>query len=184
MKSEKEKMLAGEPYLALDKELAADRLRARELLKQLNIDHYLITKESALVLRKLLPNSHKSLYVEPPFHCDYGFNIFCEERVYFNVNCVVLDVAKVSIGRYTLFGPGVHIYTATHPMNAAERKILQSAKPVSIGENCWIGGGAIILPGVTIGDNSVVAAGAVVNRDVPANSLAAGNPAVVKKSVT
>lgn len=174
-------MLAGLSYKAMDPELVKERLQTKNLLKKLNTEFYVAGRESQQLLKELLPNTHKSIYVEPPFFCDYGYNIYCEERVYFNINCIVLDVAKVSIGKHTLVGPGVHIYTATHPLNAQERKFTESGKPVRIGNNCWIGGGAIILPGVEIGDNCVIAAGAVVNRNIPSNSLAAGNPARVKK---
>ena len=182
MKTEKEKMLSGDAYKATDLQLTQERLHARRLLKKLNVDCFVFDKNAALVLRELLPNAHKSLYIEPPFHCDYGYNIHCGERVYFNVNCVVLDVMKVTIGSYVMFGPGVQIYTATHPLSSGERRKAEGAKPVKIGDDCWIGGGAIILPGVTIGNKCVIGAGAVVTRDVPDNSLAAGNPArVIRK---
>ena len=183
MKSEKQKMLAGESYNPLDPELVADRRRAKILLKRFNIDHYVFDQQAAIVLHELMPDAHRSLYIETPFHCDYGYNIHCGPRVYFNTNCVILDVCRVSIGGGTLFGPAVHIYTATHPLSAAARKTSESGKPVIIGSNCWIGGGAIILPGVTIGDNCVIGAGSVVNRDIPPNSLAAGNPAKVKRQL-
>jgi maltose O-acetyltransferase len=172
-------MLSGEPYQAVDPELTKERLRAKQLLKKLNVDNYTFGKEAALVLKELLPNAHKTLYIEPPFHCDYGYNIHCGERVYFNVNCVVLDVMKVTIGSHVMFGPAVQIYTATHPLSAAERRSKEGGKPVSIGNDCWIGGGAIILPGMKIGNGCVIGAGAVVTKDVPDHSLAAGNPAKV-----
>ena len=182
MKSEKEKMLAGELYSPLSKELAEDRLRAKKLLHRLNVTEYVMGEKTALILKELIPNAPKDLYIEPPFHCDYGFNIFCGNRVYFNVNCVVLDVAKVTIGSHVFIGPGTHIYTATHPLDSKMRRKNALAKPVSIGDDCWIGGGVIICPGVTIGNGCVIGAGAVVTRNVPDNSLAQGNPArVVKK---
>src|SRR4249919_1814412 len=130
MKTEKQKMLSGEPYQAIDPELTEERLRAKKLLKKLNTDLYFFGKEAALLLKELMPNAHKTLYIEPPFHCDYGYNIHCGERVYFNVNCVVLDVMKVTIGNHVMFGPGVQIYTATHPLSSLERKTRESAKPV------------------------------------------------------
>lgn len=175
-------MLSGESYRPMDPELVSERRRAKQLLRRFNIDHFVFDREAALVLQELLPNTHRSLYIESPFHCDYGYNIHCGERVYFNTNCVILDVCRVTIGSGTMFGPAVQIYTATHPLSAEERKTSESGKPVTIGNHCWIGGGAIILPGVTIGDNCVIGAGSVVTKDVPANSLAVGNPArVIKK---
>lgn len=182
MKTEKEKMLDGELYSPVSKELFEERTRAKKLLHRLNVTEYLMTAESSRILKELMPNASKDLYIEPPFHCDYGYNIHCGSRVYFNVNCVVLDVAKVTIGSNVLFGPGVQIYTATHPLDIKTRKIRALARPVTIGSDCWIGGGAIICPGVNIGNGAVIGAGAVVTRDVPENSLALGNPArVVKK---
>lgn len=164
MKTEKEKMLSGEHYIASDEELVRERLRAKELLRSFNI-------------KKLIPNGHPSLYIEAPFHCDYGYNIYCGENVYFNVNCVVLDVAKVSIGSNVFIGPTVHIYTATHPKDHVLRRTVEGSKPVTIGDDCWIGGGAIILPGVTIGNRCVVGAGSVVTKSIPDDSVVAGNPA-------
>ena len=182
MSTEKEKMLAGEFYSPVSKELAEERLHAKKLLHRLNVTEYLMTSNAAGILRELLPNAPKDLYIEPPFHCDYGYNIHCGNRVYFNVNCVVLDVMKITIGSNVLIGPGVHIYSATHPTDIKTRSRYALGKGVSIGNDCWIGGGAIICPGVTIGNGCVIGAGSVVTRDVPANSMALGNPArVVKK---
>ena len=114
--------------------------------------------------------------MQPPFFCDYGSNIQLGERVFFNFNCVVLDVCCVTIGDHTLIGPAVQIYTATHPLDAAQRRLAESGKPVEIGSDVWIGGGAIILPGVRIGARTVIGAGSVVTRDVPDEVFAAGNP--------
>jgi maltose O-acetyltransferase len=182
MKSEKEKMLSGELYSPVSKELAEERTRAKKLLHRLNVTEYLMTEKAASVLKELIPNAPKDLYIEPPFHCDYGYNIHCGSRVYFNVNCIVLDAMKVNIGSNVLFGPAVHIYSATHPLDIKTRRSRAFGKPVSIGNDCWIGGGAVICPGVTIGNGCVIGAGAIVTRDIPDNSLALGNPArVVKK---
>jgi len=182
MNTEKEKMLAGELYSPVSKELAEDRLRAKKLLHRLNVTEYIMDGKAASTLRELLPNAPKDLYIEPPFHCDYGYNIYCGGRVYFNVNCVLLDVVKITIGSNVFIGPGTHIYTASHPLDAKTRRKSALAKPVTIGDDCWIGGGVIICPGVTIGNGCVIGAGAVVTRDIPDNSQAQGNPArVVKK---
>lgn len=180
--TEKEKMIAGEHYFSNDKQLQQERSRAKKLLHKLNVTEYLFNASSRSILRELLPNSHKRLYIEPPFHCDYGYNIYAGENVYFNVNCVILDSMKVAIGNNVFFGPAVHIYTATHPLNAIERRSVESSKAVSIGDDCWIGGNTVICPGVTIGSACVIGAGSVVTKDIPENSLAVGNPArVIRK---
>ncbi|RYU91947.1 sugar O-acetyltransferase [Mucilaginibacter terrigena] len=179
MKTEKEKMLSGEYYLANDETIAAERKHCKELLKRLNIDEYVVGSGTAAVLKELIPNAPASLYIEPPFHCDYGYNITCGENVYFNVNCVVLDVMEVKLGSNVFCAPGVQIYTATHPLDAVLRRSKENAKPVVIGDDCWIGGGAVICPGVTIGNRCVIGAGAVVTKNIPDDSLAVGNPAVV-----
>lgn len=179
MKTEKEKMLSGEKYFANDKVLTAERTKAKKLLHQINVTEYMMNANTRNNIRALLPNSHKRLYIEPPFHCDYGYNIYSGENVYFNVNCVVLDTMKITIGNNVFFGPGVHIYTATHPLDAVERRTIEFSKPVVIGNDCWIGGNSVICPGVTIGNCCVIGAGSVVTKNIPDNSLAVGNPAKV-----
>lgn len=182
MKTEKEKMLAGELYDASDSQLTSERIRARVLCKNYNDsteEQVLLRKE---ILRKLIGGYSKGMVIEPPFHCDYGSNITVGEKVYFNFNCVILDVNQVTIGDNVLFGPSVQIYTATHPMDYKSRaEWLESGKPINIGSDAWIGGGAIICPGVTIGARSVIGAGSVVIKDIPADSFAAGNPCKVIK---
>lgn len=147
MVTEREKMLAGELYDALDPDLVQARRRARQLCAELNAG---VDDHARDILRQLLGSGGDSAWLTPPFHCDYGSNIHLGERVYFNFNCVVLDVCRVSVGDFTLFGPAVQIYTGTHPMNAAERRIAEFGKPVEIGSDVWVGGGAIICPGVRI----------------------------------
>jgi maltose O-acetyltransferase len=179
LKSEKEKMLFGELYSSIDKELVQDRIATKKLLHKINVAEYWINKSTRKLIAELLPNSKNVVHIEPPFHCDYGYNIECGENVFFNVNCVVLDSAKVKIGSNVLFGPGVHIYTAAHPLDKIERRNLEMAKQVTIGADCWIGGQVVICPGVTIGAGSVIGAGSIVTKDIPEDSLAVGNPAKV-----
>lgn len=171
-------MLAGELYDAADPHLVQERLHARVLAHQLNVTHYGDKSAYRRILSGLLPNAAPDVYVEPPFYCDYGYNLYTGEKVYFNFDCVVLDVMAVRIGSNTMFGPNVQIYTATHPVDGMERrKGPELAKPIAIGEDCWIGGGAIISHGVTIGDRCIVGAGAVVTKDVPDDTIVVGNPA-------
>src|SRR5262245_60625084 len=184
MPTELEKMLAGELYDALDPDLVARRVRARDLCQSLNATNEGDSDHRRAILRSLFGAGGESIWMQPPFWCDYGSNIVLGERVFFNFNCVVLDVCPVTIGDYTLFGPAVQIYTATHPMNAALRRQQEFAKPITIGSDVWVGGGAIICPGVRIGSRSVIGAGSVVTRDVPDDVFAAGNPCRVVRVIT
>lgn len=185
MKTEKQKMLDGELYNALDKQLSEERTTARLLIKRLNETGEDEAELRAEILQQLLPNSLAGLWIQPPFYCDYGYNMEIGEKVFFNFNCVVLDVTSVKIGDRTLFGPNVQIYTATHPVNFKERASgLEFAKPISIGEDVWVGGSAIICPGVTIGDRTVIGAGSVITRDIPSDVFAAGNPCRVIRKLT
>jgi maltose O-acetyltransferase len=184
MKTEKEKMLSGELYNALDIELSKERLRTRLLMKELNDIRNDQSERKARILKNLIPDSGDDLWIEPPFYCDYGTNIKAGEKVFFNFNCVVLDVMQVTIGSRTLIGPNVQIYTATHPMSYTERALgLEFARPVIIGADVWIGGSVVICPGVTIGDRAVIGAGSVVTRDIPSAVLAAGNPCRIIKTL-
>lgn len=180
MKTEKEKMLAGELYDALDKQLSQERTQTRLWLKQLNESREDEPSSRNEILKQLIPNAAPNLWLQPPFYCDYGYNIYTGEKVFFNFNCVVLDVTYVRIGSRTMFGPNVQIYTATHPINYKERSSgLEYAKPITIGEDCWIGGSAVICPGVTIGHRTIIGAGSVVTKDIPSDVFAAGNPCKV-----
>jgi maltose O-acetyltransferase len=184
MPTEKAKMLHGEPYDASDPELVAERERARELTRQYNASDETDRERRNELLDELLGSAGTDSHVEPPFRCDYGDNIHVGENFYANVDCVVLDVCRVEIGRNCLFGPGVHVYTATHPLDAAERtEGLEAGKPVTIGDDVWIGGRAVIDPGVTIGDDAVVGSGAVITADVPEDVVVKGNPAEVVKEL-
>jgi maltose O-acetyltransferase len=184
MKSEKEKMVAGELYDPLDKQLSEERLRARLLIKDLNESSEDQPEERSRILKALLPHSNPDVWIQPPFYCDYGYNIQIGAKVFFNFNCVVLDVAQVTIGSRTMFGPNVQIYTATHPMDYKLRASgLENAKPIDIGEDVWVGGSAVICPGVSVGDRSVIGAGSVVTKDIPADVFAAGNPCRVVRSL-
>lgn len=183
MTSQKQRMLAGELYDPLDPELAADRMRARELMHRLNATAPRDTRLLTELVAALLPNVGAGLLLEPPFYCDYGENIHAGERVFFNFNCVVLDVMPVSIGSDVLFGPAVQIYTAMHPLAARERRAgLEFAQPVSIGDGCWFGGNVTVCPGVDIGRGAVIGAGSVVTADIPGGCFAAGNPCRVRRT--
>lgn len=176
--SEKDNMLSGLFYRSSDTQLVAERTRARQLLKQFNTSDPADEAARLEIAKQLFGQVSEGLRIEPPFYCDYGSQIYFGENVFINFNCVILDCAKVQIGNGTQIGPAVQIYTATHPLEPAARADgKEFAAPVCIGQNVWIGGGAIILPGVKIGNNSVVAAGAVVTRDVAANTVVVGNPA-------
>jgi len=181
MKSEKEKMLAGEPYNAHGEEMIRVRTKVKRILHKLNVTEY-YTENFQDVINELCPNSAKNLHLEPPFYCDYGDGIYAEENVFINFGAVILDGGTVKIGANTLIAPGVHIYTARHPLDIADRRKSEDCKPIVIGKECWIGGHATICPGVTIGDRAVIGAGSVVTKDIPADTLAVGNPArIVKK---
>jgi maltose O-acetyltransferase len=184
MPTEREKMLAGALYDPLDPDLVRARERARDLCWSLNATRDADAEERRRILRELFGEGGESVWMQPPFYCDYGSNILLGERVFFNFNCVVLDVALVRIGEHTMFGPSVQIYTATHPMNAAERRKHEFARPITIGSDVWVGGAAVICPGVTIGSRSVIGAGSVVTRDVPEGVFAAGNPCRVIREIT
>jgi maltose O-acetyltransferase len=181
--SELEKMRAGQLYDPLDPELVQMRERARDLCWALNATREAQQAERRALLGQLLGSGADSAWIQPPFLCDYGSNIQLGPRVYFNFNCVVLDVCEVRIGEHTMLGPAVQLYTATHPLNAAERRKKEYSKPIEIGADCWIGGGAIVCPGVKIGDKAVIGAGSVVTRDIPSGVLAVGNPCRVVREI-
>ena len=184
MKTERQKMLAGELYDPMDHELVATRERARDLCQTLNATREAEHDERRRIIKDLFGEGGDTVWMQPPFFCDYGSNIELGERVFFNFNCIVLDVCRVRIGSFSLFGPAVQIYTPMHPFNAELRRRQEFGKPVEIGSDVWVGGGAIILPGVRIGSRAVIGAGSVVTRDVPDDVFAAGNPCRVIREIT
>lgn len=183
-KTEKQKMLAGELYRASDTELVSERQKARRLTRLYNSTTEEEMERRSQILRELFGTVGSSIDIEPPFYCDYGYNIHAGDGFYMNFGCVILDCCPVHIGEKVLCGPSVQIYTATHPTDPELRLSgLELAAPVHIGSNVWIGGGAIICPGVTIGDNTTIAAGSVVVKDIPARVVAGGNPCRVIKQL-
>lgn len=181
--TEREKMLAGQLYDALDPDLVADRFRVRALCQRLNASSDADEALRRDLCREMFGRGGDTVWMQPPFFCDYGTNIELGERVFFNFNCIVLDVCRVAIGDYTMFGPGVQILTPVHPMNAELRRKEEYGKPVLIGSDVWVGAGALILPGVSIGSRTVIGAGSIVTRDLPCDVFAAGNPCRVIRTI-
>lgn len=173
-------MLAGEPYRSRDGELLRIYHRCKALLAQFTSTASTDADGKDKILRHMLGRMGSGVWIEAPFFCDYGEQIFIGDNCFINYNCVFLDSNRISIGNHVLIGPAVQLYTATHPVIAAERitgeSYLTQSRPIAIGDRCWIGGGAMIMPGLTIGENTTIGAGSVVTADIPANSFAAGNP--------
>jgi len=179
--SERQKMISGLPYDPGDPELQADQTAARQWMARYNAAMGASPAERRDLLRQKMGEVGEGAIIRPPFHCDYGYNIRLGRGAFLNFNCIILDVCEVEIGDQTQIGPAVQILTADHPRDPAQRaEGVEFGKPVTIGRNVWIGGGAIILPGVTIGDDAVIGAGSVVTRDVPEGATAVGNPARLK----
>ncbi len=171
-------MLAGERYRGDCPELVADQLRIAAWMERYNRAAAASAAEQQAMLREAFGEVGEGVKVRQPFYCDFGYNIRLADRVYFNFNCVILDVASVTVGSGSMFGPGVQIVTADHPRDAAERRVyLERGRPVAIGEDVWVGAGSIILPGVSIGDGAIIGAGSVVTRDVPPGAVVGGTPA-------
>jgi maltose O-acetyltransferase len=176
-------MLAGELYDPFDAELVTARDRARDLCLALNATRESQRAERRRILKELLGGGGDTAWMQPPFYCDYGANIYLGTRVFFNFNCIILDVCEVRIGDHTLFGPGVQILTPLHPIDHELRRQREFGKPIEIGSDVWVGGGALILAGVRIGSRAVIGAGSVVTRDIPEDAFGAGNPCrVIRKS--
>jgi maltose O-acetyltransferase len=183
--TEVEKMLAGRPYDIMDAALKALRRRAHQAVYAYNRSDPLEDAPPSAILEELLGSLGADVFIETPFRCAYGVNTYIGDGAYLNTGCVILDCARVEIGAKCLLGPAVQIYTAIHPLDPAERAaFVETARPVTLGRNVWIGGAAVLLPGVSIGDNAVVGAGSVVVKDVPANCVVAGNPAKVIRGIT
>lgn len=180
--TEKEKMIAGEWFNPQDAQLTADRNRATRLMQKLNAglsDH---DAEYLATLRALCPSAEG--FIRAPFYCDYGYNVFLGEGSFVNFDCVFIDLAPIRIGKRTLIAPKVQLLTAHHPFDPAQRASgLEAGKPIAIGDDCWLGGGVIVCPGVTIGDRTIIGAGAVVTKNIPSDSVAAGNPARVIRTL-
>jgi len=184
MKTEKEKMLDGEMYNPADAQLAKDRENARRQVRIYNETLETEGEKRTQLLKELFGSTGENVYMEPNIRVDYGYNIFVGENFFTNFDCVILDVCEVRFGDNCMLGPGVHIYTAAHPLDPTERNSgREYAKPITFGNNVWIGGSAVINPGVSIGDNVVIASGAVVTRDVPDNVVVGGNPARIIKEI-
>ncbi len=182
--TEKDRMLLGEMYDPMDTVLLKERIWARKKFQEINAMNEDLKEARDLLFHELIGEAGEGLYIEPPFYCDYGYNIILGNRVFINYNCCILDVMPVHIGNNVMLGPNVQIYTAMHPLEAKARNSgKEFGKPITIGNDVWIGGGAIICPGVGIGNGTVIGAGSVVTRDIPDNVFAGGNPAKVIKEI-
>lgn len=182
--TEKQKMMTGLPFNGGDPELMQDKSHARTIAERYNRTTERETKLRDLTLRELFGSCGDKIFIKPPFHCDYGYNIHVGENFFANFDCVILDAAPVTIGKNCLMGPQTCIYAVNHPLNVEERlKGTLIGKPVTIGDNVWFGGNCVVLPGVTIGNNVVVGAGSIVTKNVPDNAVIAGNPAKILKYV-
>ena len=183
--TERERMLSGQLYDAGDETLTAARGRAKRLTWRYHQLDPTDWDSRTQILQELLGHLGEDSWIEPPFRCDYGTQISIGDHFFANYDCIFLDVAPITIGNQVMFGPRVCLYTAGHPLDAATRNTgLEFGKPIAIGDDVWLGGNVVVLPGVTIGAGTVVAAGSVVRRDLPPHVLAAGNPCQVLRSIT
>lgn len=183
--TETEKMLSGRLYLAQDQELVQAKQKALRLTRLYNQTPEDEPAKRMVYLKELLGAIGENIWIEPPFRCDYGCNIFIGDRFYTNYDCIILDVCRVTIGDRVLFGPRVCVFTAAHPIDAAVRATgLEFGKPVAIGNDVWVGGNTVINPGITVGHNVVIGSGSVVTKDIPNGVIAAGNPCKVLRAIT
>ncbi|WP_368790832.1 sugar O-acetyltransferase [Companilactobacillus farciminis] len=184
MRSQKDRMLSGDLYIADDPELAKDFHKAKRLLREYNQTTEYQEADRKKILDDLFKQSGQKIHIEPPFHTDYGCNTVIGENFYSNYDCIILDIANVKIGDNVMFGPRVGLYTAGHPIDAVIRnEYYEYGKPITIGNNVWVGGNVVVNPGVTIGDNVVIGSGAVVTKDIPSNVIAVGNPCKVLREI-
>ncbi|MCE5221804.1 MAG: sugar O-acetyltransferase [Clostridium sp.] len=182
--TEKEKMLTGKTYKSFDEELLGERQYAKEMIFEFNSLRPSEIEKRNEIIKKLFSKVSDNFFIEPPFRCDYGYNISIGENFYTNYNCTILDCAKVTIGDNVLFAPNVSLFTAGHPIHFEPRNAgIEYAFPITIGDNVWIGGGVIVNPGITIGDNVVIGSGSVVTKDIPSNSIAVGNHCKVIREI-
>lgn len=185
MMTEKQRADAGLPYFPGNEELRADRARCKQLCYAFNTAEHQQRQERMELLRQLLGSTDGRFLIEPSFWCDYGYNIHLGKDFYSNHNCVILDCAKVTFGDHVMVGPNCGFYTACHPIDPQQRREgIEFARPITVGNDVWFGGGCTVLAGVTIGDGCVIGAGSVVTRDIPANTVAAGNPCRVLRSIS
>ena len=183
-RTELQKMIAGDLYDPLDPELVEKRTLARQIMEDLARIPYGNLSEKRAIYREFFGEAGEDLFIEPPFYCDYGFNIFWGRKSYANFNCVFLDCAPIHIGDRVFMAPSVHRYTATHPIDHNERNSgVEMAHPITIGDDVWIGGGTIVNPGITIGSRSVIGSGSVVTHDIPDDVVAVGNPVRVIRRI-
>ncbi|WP_075602602.1 sugar O-acetyltransferase [Saccharicrinis aurantiacus] len=183
--TEKEKMLAGKPYFAFDKVLFKERQLAKEKVYDFNFSKPSELDKRNTIIQSLLGKTSNSFYIEPPFRCDYGYNIEIGDNFYSNYNLIILDCAKVTIGNNVLVGPNVSLFAAGHPIHHEVRNTeLEYAFPITIGNNVWIGGNVVVNADITIGDNTVIASGSIVTKNIPSNVIAAGNPCKVLREIT
>ncbi len=182
--NERDKMLNGELYYAEDKSLVQDRLDCKQLCYEFNCVQFSESDRKSEIIRRLFGKTKGNFTINPVFYCDYGYNIEIGENFYSNHNLVILDCAKVTFGDNVFIGPNCGFYTAGHPLDVETRNSgLEFAKPISVGNNVWFGGNVCVMPGVRIGDNCVIGAGSVVTKDIPPDSVAAGNPCRVLKGI-
>lgn len=184
MRSQKERMLSGDLYIADDPELAKDFHKAKRLLREYNQTTEYQEADRQAILKDLFKQSGKKIHIEPPFHTDYGCNTVIGENFYSNYDCIILDIANVKIGDNVMFGPRVGLYTAGHPIDAVIRnEHYEYGKPITIGNNVWVGGNVVFNPGVTVGDNVVIGSGSIVTKDIPSSVIAVGNPCKVLRKI-
>lgn len=179
------KNLSNQYYRESGKELFEKRLHAKMQLKKFNDAEPKSFKERQIIIKNILNTKSNRFFIEPPFYCDYGFNISIDDNFFANYNCTLLDAAPITIGKNVLFGPNVSLFTSAHAIHPEDRaKGWQCSKPINIADNVWLGGNVIVNPGIEIGENSIIGSGSVVTKNIPANVIAAGNPCQIIRPIT